>query len=77
MTKLLQLILTAATIATASAEPRKARHSDNRNYILRRQQAGLIQGPPTSRIYIGKRQIDVYSNGAMFEKDNLVGFKGR
>jgi hypothetical protein len=72
---LLQLVLAAALIATAQGEPGKTNHS--RNYIIRRQQAYQVQGPPTSRLIIGKREIDVYRNGLMFEKDNLVGVKGR
>jgi hypothetical protein len=36
-----------------------------------------VQGVPTSRLIIGKRQIDIYPNGMMFERDNLVGIRGR
>jgi hypothetical protein len=32
---------------------------------------------PTSRLIIGKREIDVYRNGLMFEKDNVVGVSKR
>jgi hypothetical protein len=53
------------------------RNRSQRNYILRRQQAYQVQGPPTSRLIIGKRQIDGYRlpNGGRiwFEGDNVVG----
>lgn len=62
-----------ATMGTAQAEPRQHKH----NYILRRQEAGLVSGVPTTRRIIGKREIDIYPNGMMFEKDNLVGVQGK
>ena len=58
-------------VELTQAEPRK-RH-ESKNYILRRQQAYQVQGVPTSRLIIGKREIDIYRNGLMFEKDNVVG----
>jgi hypothetical protein len=67
-------LLIVATVCTAQAEPRQSTER-NRNYILRRQQAGLVSGVPTSRLIIGKREIDIYRNGLMFEKDNLVGVR--
>ena len=45
--------------------------------FLRRQEAGLVSGVPTIRRIIGKREIDVYTNGLMFEKDNVVGVTKR
>jgi hypothetical protein len=67
------LVLIGAGLA--QAEPRDDRR--NRNYILRRQQAYQVQGVPTQRLIIGRRQIDIYrgSNGTrlMFERDNLIG----
>ena len=66
-------LLIVATICTAQAEPRQHKH--NRNYILRRQEAGLVSGVPTTRRIIGKREIDIYRNGLMFEKDNVVGVR--
>jgi hypothetical protein len=72
-------ILIAMAIGLVHAEPRERDRRDNRNYIIRRQQAGLVQGPPTGRIIIGKREIDIYRgpNGTklLFEGDNLVGIK--
>lgn len=65
-------------VGSVQAEPCKSHKSHkSRNYILRRQEAYQVQGVPTSRIIIGKRQIDVYPNGLMFEGDNVVGVKGR
>jgi hypothetical protein len=69
------LILTFVELT--QAEPRdkhenRERH-ESHNYIIERQQAGLVQGVPTSRLIIGKREIDIYPNGMRFEKNNLVG----
>jgi len=70
-------LLLLLTLGMAQAEPRQ-RHSDrNRNYILRRQDAGLVSGTPTIRRIIGKREIDIYRNGLMFEGDNVVGVTKR
>ena len=59
-------------VELTQAEPRQS-NERNRNYILRRQEAGLVSGVPTTRRIIGKREIDIYPNGLMFEKDNVVG----
>jgi hypothetical protein len=32
---------------------------------------------PTSRLIIGRREIDVYRNGLMFERDHVVGVRSR
>ena len=68
------------TLGMAQAEPRKKekreRH-ESHNWIIERQQAGLVRGVPISRRIIGKREIDIYPNGLMFEKNNLVGVQGR
>ena len=71
---LAQLIV--ATLATAQAEPRQST-KHNRNYILRRQQVVHGLGIPTTRLIYGKREIDVYRNGLMFERDNVVGIRPR
>jgi hypothetical protein len=74
------LILVVAAPTAQAGETRQKRHhhrSDNRNYILRRQEAYQVQGVPTSRLIIGRREIDVYPNGMMFEGDNLVGVRGK
>jgi hypothetical protein len=67
-------LLIVATMGTAQAAPRQHKH--NRNYILRRQEGGLVSGVPTTRRIIGKREIDIYRNGLMFERDHVVGVKG-
>ncbi len=64
------LLLTLVELTQAEARQSKER---NRNYILRRQEAGLVQGVPTLRRIIDKCEIDIYPNGLMFEKDNVVG----
>ncbi len=70
-------LLIVATVATAQAEPRQSTER-NRNYILRRQEAGLVSGVPTTRRIIGKREIDVYRDGrCLTKKDNVVGVTKR
>ena len=68
-------LLIVATVATAQAEPRQSTER-NRNYILRRQQVVPGLGTPTTRLIYGKREIDVYRNGLMFEGDHVVGVRG-
>ena len=65
-------VLAGVSLTMAQAEPRQSKER-NHNYILRRQEAGLVSGVPTMRRIIGKREIDIYPNGLMFEKDNVVG----
>jgi hypothetical protein len=48
----------------------------NRNHILRRQQVIPGLGTPTTRLIYGKREIDIYRNGLMFERDHVVGVRG-
>ena len=67
-------LLIAATVCTGQAEPRQSTER-NRNYILRRQEAGLVSGVPTTRRIIGKRESDIYRNGLMFEGDSVVGVR--
>ena len=75
MKPILILLITAALIVTANADDRRKHreHCESHNYIIERQQAYQVQGVPTSRLIIGKREIDVYPNGLMFEKNNVVG----
>jgi hypothetical protein len=68
-------LLVVATVATAQAEPRQSTER-NRNYILRRQQVVPGLGIPTTRLVVGKREIDVYRNGLMFERDHVIGVRG-
>ena len=65
-------VLMLLMLELTQAEPRQSKER-NHNYILRRQEAGLVSGVPTMRRIIGKREIDIYPNGLMFEKDNVVG----
>ena len=79
MNKTLLTVLTLTTLIsmTAQADDRRKRHErrESHNYIIERQQAYQVQGVPTSRLIIGKRQIDVYPNGLMFEGNHVVGVK--
>jgi hypothetical protein len=68
-------LLVVVIAGTAQAEPRKSER--NKNYILRRQQVMPGLGTPTLRLINGKREIDIYRNGLMFEKDNVVGVSKR
>jgi hypothetical protein len=72
------VVTACAFITGAHADDRKRdRHErrESHNYILERQQAYQVEGVPTSRLIIGKREIDVYQNGVMFEKNNVVGVR--
>jgi hypothetical protein len=69
-------LLILLMLELTQAEPRQSKER-NYNYILRRQEAGLVSGVPTIRRIIGKREIDIYRNGLMFEKDNVVGVTKR
>jgi hypothetical protein len=64
-------VLMLLMLELTQAEPRQSKEH-NRNYILRRQEAGLVSGVPTTRRIIGKREIDIYRNGLMFERDNVL-----
>jgi hypothetical protein len=79
MKPILILLITAALIVTANADDRRKHreHRESHNYIIERQQAYQVQGVPTSRLIIGKREIDIYPNGLMFEGDNVVGVERR
>ena len=74
---LLAILRTAVVLLLCVATARADDRRDYRNYILRRQQAYQVQGVPTSRLIIGKREIDGYrqrdGSRIWFEKDNVVG----
>ena len=73
-------LLIIATLATGHADDRKRHESkrhESHNYIIERQQAYQVQGVPIRRLIIGKREIDIYPDGSMYEKNNLVGFSKR
>jgi hypothetical protein len=73
MKTLITAVLIAVTLGMAQAEPRHR----NSNYILRRQEVMPGFGTPTTRLIYGKREIDVYRNGLMFERDHVVGIRPR
>jgi len=75
LTVLQTVLLIVATVTTTQAEPRQSKER-NRNYILRRQQVVPVLGTRTTRLIYGKREIDVYCNGLMFERDHVVGVRG-
>ena len=69
-------VLILMMLELTQAEPRQSTQR-SRNYILRRQQVIPGLGTPTTRLIYGKREIDVYRYGLMFEKDNVVGITKR
>ena len=69
-------MLVVMAIGMAQADDRRQhepRRHNEPNYIIRRQQAYQVQGVQTSRLMIGKREIDIYPNGQMFEGDHMIG----
>ena len=68
-------VLILLMLELTQAEPRQSKER-NHNYIIERQQAGQT-GVPIIRRIRGKREIDVYRDGSMFEKDHFVGFSKR
>ena len=78
MKMLLTVAMVCAAITAQADDRRQHEQRDNReshNYIIERQQAYQVQGVPTSRIIIGRREIDVYPNGLMFEGNHVVGVR--
>jgi hypothetical protein len=75
MKKTIAVLAVLAALTTISNADERYRSSAQRNYILRRQQSYQVQGVPTSRLIIGKREIDIYPNGLMFERDHVVGIR--
>lgn len=81
MLKLITIAMLIMMALSAQADDRRDRARQNNrehhDYIIERQQAGAVQGPPTDRLIIGKRQIDGYRlpNGGRiwFEGNNIVG----
>jgi hypothetical protein len=70
------VLLLLTLVELTQAEPRQSTER-NRNYILRRQQVFPGLGTPTTRLIYGKREIDIYRNGLMFERDHVVGVSTR
>lgn len=76
MKTLLTITMLIAAALSAQADDRRNRdRKEHHNYILERQQAYQVQGVPTSRLIIGKREIDIYRDGTMFEGNNVVGVR--
>jgi hypothetical protein len=69
-------IIIGALLVTMTAmadDQRKAvRRSSEPNWIIERQTAAQVEGVPTSRRIIGKREIDIYPDGRAFERGNRV-----
>ena len=70
-------VLIVATVVTAQAGDRKRERHESHNYIIERQQAGQVSGVPVLRRIIGKREIDIYRDASMFEKNNFIGYDKR
>ena len=73
-------VLILMTLGITQAEPRKRHESkrhESHNYIIERQQAGQVSGVPILRRIRGSREIDIYRDGSMYEKNNFVGYDKR
>jgi hypothetical protein len=75
MKTLITIGMLCAAITAQADDRRRAEKRESHNYIIERQQAYQVQGVPTSRLIIGKRQIDIYPNGQMFEGDHMIGVR--
>ena len=76
---LIPTVLALLALSVQADDNRKTNdrsHSEHHNYIIERQEAYQVQGVPTSRLILGEREINIYPNGMMFEKNNLVGVRG-
>jgi hypothetical protein len=69
LTLALLLLLTLVELAQADDRHKREHH----NWIIERQQAGAVSGVPTIRRIRGGREIDIYRDGSMFEKNNYIG----
>jgi hypothetical protein len=70
------VLMALAMVVMAQADDkrdRRERRVEHHNWIIERQSAGQVEGVPTTRRIVGKREIDIYPNGLMFEKGNVVG----
>ena len=71
-------MLVVMAIGMAQADEHRHTRREHHNYIIERQEAYQVQGVPTERMIIGKREIDIYrapdGNGhIMFEGDHMIG----
>jgi hypothetical protein len=71
------MLIVAAVTAQADDRRERDRNHEHHNYIIERQQAYMVQGPPTDRLIIGSREIDGYrqrdGTRVWFEGNNVVG----
>jgi hypothetical protein len=70
------LLVAIAATAQAGDRDRKCKESkrhESHNYIIERQQAGQVSGVPILRRIRGSREIDIYRDGSMYEKNNFIG----
>jgi hypothetical protein len=79
MKTLTAITFALAFVCAAQADDKCERQErrDSHNYIIERQQAYQVQGVPTDRLIIGRREIDIYPNGLMFEGNHVVGVRGK
>ena len=78
---LISTVLALLALSVQADDNRKTSdrsHSEHHNYIIERQEAYQVQGPPTERMIIGKREIDGYHDyrtgtTLWFEGDHVVG----
>jgi hypothetical protein len=74
------VLILMTLVDLTQAEPRKRHESkrhESHNYIIERQQAGQVSGVPILRRIRGSREIDIYRDGSMYEKNNFVGYDKR
>lgn len=73
---LLAVIVCATAHADDHDHERHERH-ESHNYIIERQQTGSVSSgsTPTLRLINGSRETDVYRDGSMFERNNMVGVR--
>ena len=64
------VLMALTLVELTQAEPRK-RH-ESKNYIIDVSKLARAQACQRST-HRGRREIDIYRNGLMFEKDNVVG----
>jgi len=71
------VILLGVRCALADDRDRRERDTRTHNWILERQSAYMVEGPPTDRILVGKREIDGYrqrdGTRVWYERDHVVG----
>jgi hypothetical protein len=73
---LIPTVLALLAISVQADDHRKTNdrsRSEHHNYIIERQEAYQVQGPPTDRMIIGKRQIDGYRD---YRTDTTLWFEG-